>query len=86
MSGTSSHDTHSSGNNATGSAAHHGEHETSDISFTRSIWLIPISMVLLILYAYICWFGASKTLKREIASKQVPDSTAAGGASSSGTP
>jgi hypothetical protein len=84
MSATSSHDTHNSATAA--GPAHHGEHETSDISFNRSIWLIPISMVLLILYAYICWFGASKTLKREIASKQVPDSTAAGGASSSGTP
>jgi hypothetical protein len=43
-------------------------------------------MVLLILYAYICWFGASKTLKREIASKQVPVTDSTSSAPGSGTP
>ena len=50
--------------------AHGGGHET-DLGFGRVLLIVPFSMVVLVLYVAICWFGASSSLKSEMARKQV---------------
>ncbi len=69
-----------------GNHSHNGPaHESTDASFKKAMWIIPLSMVFLVAFVALCWFGATKTLKHEINSKQVAgsaDSTAPG----SGTP
>src|SRR6266849_10240420 len=49
---------------------HGGAYETQDFSFNRAIWIIPVSMVSLVIYVGICWFGATAALTHEMARKQ----------------
>lgn len=56
-------------------SSHNGSHET-DLGFGRVLFIIPLSMVLLVLYVSVCWFGASSSLKSEMARKTVQSADA----------
>ncbi|HAO98972.1 MAG TPA: hypothetical protein DCQ83_02890 [Fibrobacteres bacterium] len=53
-----------------GHSSHGGGYE-KDEGFGGVLLMIPVSMVLLAVYVYICWSGATSSLKHEMARKQV---------------
>ena len=48
-----------------------GEGHEKDLGFGRVFWIIPVSMVLLLAYVAVCWFGAKSSLKGEMSRKQI---------------
>ena len=50
---------------------HGGSTYEKDLGFGRVLVILPTSMILLILYVAICWFGGSSSLKKEMIRKQV---------------
>jgi hypothetical protein len=87
MSGsTSSLDSKNDAKKAGGHEDHGGAHEITDASFNKALWVIPLSMVVLVVFVYICWFGATKTLKTEITSKGGPGVAADSTPPSTATP
>ena len=54
-----------------GHSSHSGPgHETIDVTFKHTIWLIPVCILLLVAYVAVCWFGATASLTREMTRKQ----------------
>ncbi|HAO98973.1 MAG TPA: hypothetical protein DCQ83_02895 [Fibrobacteres bacterium] len=53
-----------------GHSSHGGGYE-KDEGFGGVLLMIPVSMFLLFVYVLICWFGATTSLSREMAHKQV---------------
>ncbi len=47
-----------------------GEGHEQDLRFARVFWIIPVSMILLVAYVAVCWFGAKSSLKGEMSRKQ----------------
>ncbi len=42
-----------------------------DLGFGRVFWILPLSVVLLLAYVAICWFGAKSSLKNEMSRKEI---------------
>jgi hypothetical protein len=62
---------HSSHGSDSSHASHGGaEHEMSDVNFTLAVWIIPASMVVLAVYAVVCYFYTSSVLSREMIGKE----------------
>ena len=54
-----------------GHSSHGGPgHETVDVTFKHTIWLIPVCILVLVAYVAVCWFGATASLTREMTRKQ----------------
>jgi hypothetical protein len=51
-------------------AAHGGGHEKTDFTFKHTIWIIPVSMVLLVAYVVTVWFWSTASLSREMVRKE----------------
>ena len=54
-----------------GHASHVAGGHENDLGFGRVFWIIPVSMVLLMAYVAICWFGAKSSLKSEMSRKEI---------------
>ena len=47
----------------------HGGHETQDFSFKNMLWVIPASIVILIIYTLVCLFGYKGASSSELIEK-----------------
>jgi len=54
-----------------------GEGHEQDLGFGRVFWIIPFSMILLVAYVAVCWFGAKSSLNGEMSRKQFQSMEAA---------
>ena len=45
-------------------------HESGDFTFNCAIWLIPASMIVMIVLVVVCWLGATAFLTSEMERKQ----------------
>lgn len=45
-------------------------HESGDFTFNCTLWLIPASLILMVVFVVVCWLGATASLTREMELKQ----------------